>query len=147
MELNVSQVGTDLPIKVSYGLMCPDSCPIGWENETIGTIGKGVFMPVGSVALHYFQQQRNLDIENKSDVYQDVYFITQEDESYVKIGIAINIEKRLACLQIGNPQKLKVVGVIKRGGRSKEKQLHDQFNKYRASGEWFRFEKPIKEII
>lgn len=77
---------------------------------------------------------------------KDVYFITQQDEKYVKIGIAENVDKRLADLQDSNPQKLKVVNVIKGGGRFKERELHKRFAHLKTQGEWFKFTKEIKKI-
>lgn len=70
------------------------------------------------------------------------YFIT--DGEYVKIGITEDIEKRLSGIQTGNPKKIKLIHYIE---GNKEYEYHRKFKKYRANGEWFIFNKEIKDFI
>ena len=68
-----------------------------------------------------------------------VYFIS--DGSYIKIGVAENIQKRIKELQIGNPKKLFLVEYLEFNYKEQayfaEKHLHQMFAKERMSGEWF----------
>jgi hypothetical protein len=64
-----------------------------------------------------------------------VYLIDDGGWAY-KIGHARNPEKRLALLQTGTVEKLRVVAVIE-GSRKLERDLHDLFGFCRLRGEWF----------
>ena len=64
-----------------------------------------------------------------------VYFIQSGD--HIKIGYAINVVKRMDELQIGNPEALRLLGVMA-GKPSDERALHRRFNSDRVKGEWFR---------
>ena len=65
-----------------------------------------------------------------------IYFIS--DGTYVKIGVATDIEKRLRALQIGNSNKLNVIKKIYSDNvYDVEKALHETFKKYRIRGEWY----------
>lgn len=74
-----------------------------------------------------------------------VYLIS-DNSGYLKIGIAKNIEYRLAGLQIGNPRKLSVVKQIFFDNRTTdqmaEKAFHKEYSNYRVEfegkkTEWF----------
>ena len=69
-----------------------------------------------------------------------VYFIT--DSSFVKIGVAIDINKRLRQLQTGNARKLFLLMRIDftNGGcaYAAEADLHEIFKERRCGGEWFK---------
>jgi len=69
-----------------------------------------------------------------------VYFIQCEcPNRYVKIGVATNPRSRLAHLQIGNPYKLTLLGVIG-GGYELEQQIHLELAELSVGGEWFRMD-------
>ena len=59
----------------------------------------------------------------------------------IKIGVAINVERRLDELQTGNPNELVVMYKIPMNSRSHayytESRLHKQLNRYHIRGEWF----------
>jgi len=65
------------------------------------------------------------------------YFIRDGDNGPIKIGKSTikQFKSRLTGLQIGNPNKLNVVGVIV---GDCEKEIHRSFRRYRVSGEWFK---------
>lgn len=64
-----------------------------------------------------------------------IYFI--KSKRFVKIGYtAKEPEKRLAQLQTGNPETLKLLGTIE-GTPEVEKALHNYFNRFHFRGEWF----------
>lgn len=56
--------------------------------------------------------------------------------SRIKIGWSRKVGSRIAQLQTGNSDPIRLLGVIP-GGRAKERQLHEQFAHARLSGEWF----------
>lgn len=66
-----------------------------------------------------------------------VYFI-RNNEGYIKIGIATDVQKRLAQLQTANAHKLELVGAIPHiRYKDIEVRLHEQFADKRLLGEWF----------
>lgn len=65
-----------------------------------------------------------------------IYFIQAEGNNLIKIGIAINPEKRLRQLQSASPVKLHLLKTIE-GGFSAERGLHKRFKDTRTHGEWF----------
>ncbi|WP_422923092.1 GIY-YIG nuclease family protein [Singulisphaera sp. PoT] len=65
-----------------------------------------------------------------------VYFIRDRVARAIKIGTARDPRKRLAALQTGNPNPLKLMGTIP-GGEHEEAQLHARFSAHRGLGEWF----------
>lgn len=73
-----------------------------------------------------------------------VYFIQAASGGPIKIGRAIDIDRRLVQLQTASPEPLIVLAVIENGGHAKERELHKQFAEYRLQGEWFM---PCEELI
>jgi hypothetical protein len=66
-----------------------------------------------------------------------VYFILDTTSHAIKIGFCLkNPEKRLAALQTGNSNALRLLGYVY-GIESHEKFLHKQFSPYHRQGEWF----------
>lgn len=78
-----------------------------------------------------------------------IYFIAEEkDHSRVKIGYSKDFQganKRLAQLQIGNPRKLELVGVMN-GTLTTEKAYHRIFDDHRLESEWFGMNPVLEEI-
>lgn len=60
-------------------------------------------------------------------------YLMTDDSGYVKIGKAINIEKRLQNFKTGNPT-IKLIAYIE---KNIESELHKYFEKERFIGEWF----------
>lgn len=65
-----------------------------------------------------------------------IYVIGVEGSPLVKIGLAADPAARLAGLQTGNPQPLKLL-YSHEGGRELESHLHATFFDQRIRGEWF----------
>ena len=66
-----------------------------------------------------------------------VYFIQGQTTRLIKIGQTRgNVHKRLAALQGGSPDKLKMLKVID-AEYDFEKTLHIKFDSIRSHGEWF----------
>ena len=68
----------------------------------------------------------------------NIYFIGSLESRTVKIGKSNNPEKRLAELQIGNPHKLVLYGVIDDVSSELERRLHRILDPFRLEGEWFK---------
>ena len=62
-----------------------------------------------------------------------IYFIQMDNDGPIKIGRADSIPRRIAGLQVGNPTKLKLLGVM-----PEEKDLHHEFADIGLRGEWFK---------
>ncbi len=73
-----------------------------------------------------------------------VYFIRSGD--YVKIGVAMNVARRFATLQVAHPEDLELLLEVP-GGPVQEAALQKQFCRYRVRGEWFRLSDEIETWI
>lgn len=73
-----------------------------------------------------------------------VYFIRKGP--FVKIGMAGNVEKRLAQLRTGSPDDFEVLGTIP-GDRETERALHARFDHLRHCREWFYLGKDLRSHI
>jgi tellurium resistance protein TerD len=78
-----------------------------------------------------------------------VYLIS--NSSSVKIGKANNVEKRLASLQTGSSNRLKVVSKFELENSNKahtfERYLHKKFERFKELNEWFNFDISEKELV
>ena len=91
-------------------------------------------------------------VENKIEVdtggqtgEKDVYFIQGCETQRIKIGISNNVDSRLKGIQSSEP--LKLLAVIKQGGKDLERRLHQKFQGLRVHGEWFRPDPQLLEYI
>ena len=66
---------------------------------------------------------------------KDVYFIQGCETQRIKIGISHDVDSRLKGIQSSEP--LKLLAVIKQGGKDLERRLHEKFQGLRVHGEWF----------
>jgi hypothetical protein len=81
-----------------------------------------------------------LKLEEPVDHKQEIYFITTaEYDGPIKIGIAINSDKRFKTMQASSPVKLKMLGFVS-GDSMRELLFHYKFKNYRLHGEWFSFD-------
>lgn len=72
-----------------------------------------------------------------------VYFIKATTSGLIKIGRAVNVDKRLKSLQHISPDRLILLGVLAETLFS-ETSLHTRFAESHSHGEWF---KPTIELI
>ncbi|MBN1430422.1 MAG: GIY-YIG nuclease family protein [Anaerolineae bacterium] len=72
-----------------------------------------------------------------------VYFIQSSTGGLIKIGTAINANRRLAEIQNMSPVPLRILAVIP-GDCRKEAELHKRFAHLRRHGEWFE---PTIELL
>ena len=131
-------------VEVSFALAFPDVCPPTLAVLSAGVIRDGMLYPAGSVAHHFASIQAK---HRQAVVVPDVYFIQSARGVPIKIGMARDIGKRLEALQTAHPHRLLVLGVIPRGGRLVERQLHERFAAQRLLGEWFECSKELMEAI
>jgi hypothetical protein len=72
-----------------------------------------------------------------------VYFIQSgyDKKPPIKIGVAVNIERRLNALQTANPEKLSLIASIECKNRAEafniESYLHNELKNRKIRGEWF----------
>ena len=81
------------------------------------------------------------DCKKKEKERQNLYLL--ECQSFYKIGISKNVNRRVKQINKSIPFKIKVVGYIYLGkqARSAETYWHDHYKKYRVRGEWFSIPK------
>jgi hypothetical protein len=75
-----------------------------------------------------------------------VYFAQLGDDGPVKVGTAVDVEKRLQTLQTAAPGKLSLRAQMA-GGRALEKYFHKRFEPYRLHGEWFEPSSDVRWFI
>lgn len=68
-------------------------------------------------------------------------------DNYVKIGTAIDVDKRLCAIQTSVPVLLKIYAIIPHADRGRERELHRRFRKDRLGGEWFWLSSEVKAFI
>lgn len=92
-----------------------------------------------------------------------VYFAQRGDELVVKIGIAVDLAQRLACIQTYHHLEVRLLGAIDmrrahgdgRGSRvdywklarKKEREIHSQLSADHLRGEWFRLTPHVTSFI
>ncbi len=75
-----------------------------------------------------------------------VYFFQGECGGAIKIGYSRDPEQRLKSIQTGYPDTVKILLIIP-GTEKAEKALHEQFEKSRLRGEWFKPDDYVIEEI
>lgn len=75
-----------------------------------------------------------------------VYFIQAGERGPIKIGFSKDTDKRLAGLQAGHHECLRVLRTVE-GGAGVEKWLHRRFAHGWLRGEWFIFDDAMLEIV
>lgn len=80
-----------------------------------------------------------------------VYFIQAHQSKRVKIGSTSDPQTRLSTLQIGSPEKLRLIGTIpchdSTEARSRESELHRLFKRVGIHGEWFDFDDELIDYL
>jgi hypothetical protein len=77
------------------------------------------------------------------------YMVEKPFTNRVKIGYTrnnITLKNRLSQLQIGNPTKLEIIGVMD-GNYVMERKLHKILSDYRLESEWFEMCEPLCKYI
>lgn len=66
-----------------------------------------------------------------------IYYIQRGEDGPIKIGTSNDPERRLAELQTGSGEPLRLLAVIP-GDRSLERQIHSALRDHQGIGEWFK---------
>ena len=66
-----------------------------------------------------------------------IYFISNTENTHIKIGRSNNLKERLGTLQVANSAKLQVEYVIEGMKPSFEGYIHEIVKRFNVSGEWF----------
>jgi hypothetical protein len=102
----------------------------------VGCAGCRAFRPAEPSAASKRKGQRSAE-EAPRPTDGIVYFIQDVMTLAIKIGFCLkNPEKRLAALQTGNSNTLRLLGHV-RGSVLHEKVLHMRFSRFHIQGEWF----------
>lgn len=76
-----------------------------------------------------------------------IYFVTcQYPDFPIKIGIAVNVRRRVNGLQTALPYPVVVLGTVK-GSIVNERFIHRDFHRLRLQGEWFRRDPALLDFI
>ena len=75
----------------------------------------------------------------------NIYFLRDPDGA-IKIGKAVDVEKRIQALQGGNPRQLTTLLVVQ-APRRLEFELHRRFKALRLQGEWFASSPELLDCI
>jgi|TARA_B110000093_G_C12710634_1_gene302052 hypothetical protein len=73
-----------------------------------------------------------------------IYFLKANNR--IKIGYANDPTQRIPSIQTSSPFELEVLLIIN-GNYDRERELHQKFEAFRKSGEWFEYSEPIKNFI
>ena len=84
--------------------------------------------------------KRSSGIYGRTELY--VYFIRAGNQGAIKVGVARNVERRMATMQTGNAFELKLMACIRCVSRNDaynlEAKIHNKFKRQRIRGEWFQ---------
>jgi len=75
-----------------------------------------------------------------------VYFIGQDYDTPIKIGVSVDPDERLNGIQTGHPERLSVLARIP-GTQQTEAELHRKFAHLRMQGEWFKPDPALRDFI
>ena len=110
--------------------------------EVRGLVARGIgSLPKGELRSKVNQKvaskRRQKVLGNTRSKPGVVYFIQDTVRETIKIGFCLKEpKKRMAALQTGNSNPLRLVGHVP-GSETHEKGLHRRFAKFRKQGEWF----------
>lgn len=66
-----------------------------------------------------------------------IYFVQRGESGPIKIGAAVEVERRISVLQCGSAEQLRVLAIIDEAHGVTEKSLHRRFRELKRGGEWF----------
>lgn len=91
------------------------------------------------------QDDDNSDLCFDFDSEEYLVYLIRAGDGPIKIGVAIDPQKRLSEIQVGNPLKLELLASVP-GDQNTERLLHRKFSAHRMSGEWFSPEPELLEV-
>ncbi len=108
-----------------------------------GSLEPGTHSSAGEHALHTGGVVGSIPTASTTSPLPDVeagwvYFVRAKTVGLIKIGIATLPNRRLNALQVGSPDRLEIVGLIRAKNHADlERELHSRFSRLRVHGEWF----------
>jgi len=75
-----------------------------------------------------------------------VYFVRSGANGPIKIGVTLNLKRRLEMLQAGNHRALRCLLTIDGDGTA-ERAMHSRFEAQHIRGEWFRYDGELRDFI
>lgn len=94
-----------------------------------------------------FQLQHLVPRDLAPDYHDSLYFIQHETGGPIKIGISVNPVRRLRNINAATHDPRYRILATTRGGREREKLLHEKFARHRRHGEWFAPEQELLDYI
>jgi hypothetical protein len=85
-------------------------------------------------------------IKEKPKMKQYVYFLVNDYNNTIKVGITNDIKRRQKTLEAGCGQHLNLIGLLE-GDFELEKKIHTALDTWRNLGEWFDYNDDTKSII
>lgn len=106
----------------------------------------GMTPPDGEVLRRAAKVERTVPDRRIYPVGPTVYFIQAGEGGPIKIGFSLNVKARMAGLQTGRTEKLKLLLTLP-GTKVDEARLHDKFGRFRIQGEWFKPDPAVLKSI
>ena len=97
--------------------------------------------------VHRFRLQALVPRDLAPDYHDRLYFIQHETGGPIKIGISVNPTRRLKNINASAHDPRYRILATTRGGRERERMLHEKFARYRKHGEWFAPEQDLLDYI
>jgi hypothetical protein len=92
--------------------------------------------------------RRQSFVSSTEEKCHSIYYIQWEHSPHlVKIGYSSTPQSRIASFLTGSTGQLTVLRLEIVASAGEERQRHSQFQQYRHSGEWFRYEGALKQYI
>lgn len=108
--------------------------------------GRGTYrLDVAAIATAIARWEAAQDVERVRPTPCPSVYVMRTG-AFVKIGHTGNVRSRLSAVRTASPEPVDLVAVIP-GDAGAERALHDRFSDWRCSGEWFRFEGPVREWV
>jgi hypothetical protein len=76
-----------------------------------------------------------------------IYFIYDKINNAVKVGLTVNIHKRLPEIQTHNASELFCIKLIENCEKHEEAEFHIKFKDYHIHGEWFRLTGELEKYL
>jgi len=116
------------------------------QNGIISTIEKYKKNNLNDEIINYLNNENSkTPITETKKNKQGLYLISQGKE-FFKIGVTMDIKRRVKEIKANNPSKIKVLFFIE-NIYLLEKILHLKFDNYRINNEWFNYDESIFEVF
>ncbi len=120
-----------------HRISLPEPTAPDFEEKYVAALGTaGVTARAATLPKSHFSKSRA----------PNLIYAVQAASGPIKIGIAIDMKKRLQGLQVGHHEQLTLIA-LSRGGREAEMAFHKKFAEHRIRGEWFRPEPSLLAAI